>query len=133
MPRRRGALRLRMTTMPEQREPRPLSPSLVDRMHPEWGQEMHCPWCKMECVHFEEPSYQECDDYSAWAGRGRALRIPMHCECGCAWTLRLGFHKGTTYVLAEDWHVAEWVADFQAEQAAQLEEMQREAEEGPDA
>jgi hypothetical protein len=61
-----------------------------------------CPVCKDEYVHFSEPTVTESDDYTAWEGRGDALRIPMWCEQGHTWTVRYGFHKGFTFCKVEN-------------------------------
>jgi hypothetical protein len=38
------------------------------------------------------------DDYSAgWGGRGPVLVVPMVGNCGHAWALCFGFHKGETF------------------------------------
>lgn len=66
-----------------------------------WGLHIHCPVCQFEYVHFEPATFQSSDDYSAWGGRGGALRIPMWCENGHSWVLRFGAHKGYTYMAFE--------------------------------
>lgn len=68
----------------------------------EWGQVIICPKCGSNYVHFEEPISIFTDDYKAWDGRGAAIKIPMWCEEDHQWTLRIGFHKGHTYIKNED-------------------------------
>ena len=55
---------------------------------------LECPVCGMKYTHFGDSEVQESDDYEAWEGRGKALRIPFYCENSHAFTLGLGFHKG---------------------------------------
>lgn len=68
----------------------------------EWGAQVLCPACGYDYVHFEPAVTVESDDYSAWEGRGSAIRIKMRCENGHYWTLRFGFHKGNSYCVAEN-------------------------------
>jgi hypothetical protein len=87
---------------------------------PEDGNLMECPFCGFDYVHFSAPEHKESDDYSAWKGRGGAIRIPMWCEGGHAWDLRFGFHKGNTLLAIENgrdtgcsdlsWWLAGWDA-----------------------
>lgn len=67
-----------------------------------WGDQVNCPKCGFEYVHFIEPVFIKTDSYSAWAGRGSAVRIPMYCENGHSWEVRYGFHKGCTFVGIEN-------------------------------
>lgn len=69
---------------------------------PEWGQQLKCPVCGYEFVHFETPSIKHSDNYDAWEGRGDAIRIPMWCEGGHKWDLRVGFHKGQSFMDVEN-------------------------------
>ena len=62
---------------------------------------MVCPVCGFEYVHLEEVVLKKSDDYTAWEGRGDALRIPVWCENGHRWILRFGFHKGTVHFMIE--------------------------------
>ncbi len=67
-----------------------------------FGDKILCPKCPQEYVHTAgEVVKLKSDDYSAWDGRGSALRIPMECESGHKWYIRLGFHKGETYIANE--------------------------------
>lgn len=68
----------------------------------EWGIKVNCPVCGWDYVHFRDPMIIESDDYTAWSGRGSAIRIPMYCEDGCKWELRIGFHKGNSYLAIEN-------------------------------
>lgn len=72
--------------------------------------QLHCPVCRFEYVHFDAPALTESDSYTAWEGRGNALRVGMWCESGHAWTLRFGFHKGGTFFAFEN--VTSPVEDF---------------------
>ena len=65
---------------------------------PGYGLEVLCPVCHDCYVHFGEPSHRNSDSYSAWAGRGAAIRLSMWCESGHTWELRLGFHKGQSFI-----------------------------------
>ncbi len=67
-----------------------------------FGLMVKCPVCGFDYVHIHKPSYQESDDYTAWLGRGNAVRVPMWCESGHTWELRLGFHKGQTFIAYEN-------------------------------
>ena len=67
-----------------------------------WGDQLKCPECGFEYVHFLEPVIKKTDNYDAWDGRGSAIRIPMYCESGHAWEVRYGFHKGYTFVKIEN-------------------------------
>jgi hypothetical protein len=69
---------------------------------PDWGVQAHCPICGDNYVHIGDAETRHCDDYSAWQGRGAAIRIAMSCEQGHEWTLRLGFHKGGTFIAIEN-------------------------------
>jgi hypothetical protein len=64
---------------------------------------VNCPYCRGEedYVHFGKVREQQSDDYTAWEGRGDAIRIPMYCEDGHEWTLLFGFHKGFTFTRIE--------------------------------
>jgi len=70
----------------------------------DWGKQIVCPICGFEYVHFLAAETDYGDDVmgSAWQGRGMAVKVPMWCECGHSWTLRLGFHKGQTFVAIEN-------------------------------
>ena len=63
------------------------------------GFRMECPLCGDTYVHFAgEATFTPSDDYTAWAGRGSAARIPMYCEAESdRWTCVFGFHKGEMY------------------------------------
>lgn len=63
----------------------------------EWGEEMECPACGFNYVHLGN-SPEEGD----WDGRGGAIRVPFWGECGHAWDLRFGFHKGNMYAAIEN-------------------------------
>ena len=64
-----------------------------------------CPKCGSEYNHIGKPILRESNDErgSAWEGNGDAIVIPMECEQGCSWKLIIGFHKGNTYLVYEDW------------------------------
>jgi hypothetical protein len=64
----------------------------------DWGRMLHCPVCLFGYVHIGNVVKIDCDDYSAWAGRGGAVRINLWCENMHYWTVRLGFHKGNTFI-----------------------------------
>lgn len=70
----------------------------------EWGDMLACPICKDHYVHFEKPKYIFSRDEwrGAWDGRGNAIKIKLNCENGHEWVLRLGHHKGQTYLNVED-------------------------------
>lgn len=61
-----------------------------------------CPRCGFDHVHLDAPTLQPSDDYSAWTGRGCAIRIPCRCEGGCEFNILLGFHKGQSFIGVED-------------------------------
>lgn len=63
-----------------------------------WGVHLRCPVCNDEYVHFGSPELKESDNYTAWKGRGNAICIPMYCESGHAWSFRIGFHKGFSFM-----------------------------------
>lgn len=74
----------------------------------DWGLQLECPFCISQGktdiehhIHFNSPRLRESDNYSAWHGRGAALRIPLYCEEGHSWYLRFGHHKGQTYIATE--------------------------------
>lgn len=69
----------------------------------EWGEMMSCPECGNQNVHFLSCGLVKGNDhYDAWDGRGNAIRIKMWAECGHYWILRLGEHKGYTFMNNED-------------------------------
>jgi len=70
----------------------------------DWGKQVVCPMCGFDYVHFLPAETDHGNDVagSAWHGRGMAIRIPMWCEMGHTWTLRLGFHKGYTFAAIEN-------------------------------
>lgn len=68
----------------------------------DWGLAMPCPVCGFEMIHLNEPSLIDSDDYTAWQGRGGAIRIPMWCENGCHAVIRFGMHKGGVWFSVED-------------------------------
>jgi hypothetical protein len=56
-----------------------------------------CPCCGFEYVDFGSPDFISRGDYqNEWHGRGQLLVIPFQGECGGAWDLCFGFHKGNT-------------------------------------
>lgn len=63
----------------------------------DFGDILVCPKCGSENVHFDRPEYNEFE-YESWEGRGNALRIPMYCESEHRWIVRLGHHKGTSFI-----------------------------------
>ncbi len=69
-----------------------------------WGDMLACPKCKDHYVHFRRPRYIKSGDVSgvAWEGRGDAIKLELYCEQGHDWTIRLGHHKGQTYLKVED-------------------------------
>lgn len=72
---------------------------------PEFGNNIMCPVCDTEYVHFNEPEYRKgADSYEAWDGRGDAIYIPMWCEEGHAWNMRIGFHKGMSFIKTVEHH-----------------------------
>lgn len=61
---------------------------------------LRCPCCGSEWQHVETPR-EICSDDSyraGWGGRGDLLIIPISGECGSAYELCFGFHKGETSV-----------------------------------
>lgn len=62
-------------------------------------QNLKCPVCGLEFVHFDRPLYVEGhDNYEAdWEGKGDLIVIPMWCENGHLWEMCFGFHKGNTH------------------------------------
>jgi hypothetical protein len=62
-------------------------------------QQVLCPICNFEYVHFEPPSYYNSQDRGyAWSGRGDAIRIPCWCENGHQFWIVIGFHKGYSFI-----------------------------------
>ncbi len=62
-----------------------------------------CPRCGSPNQHVKEPIRQLSgrDEYQAgWMGRGNLVTVPFWGECGSAWELCLGFHKGQTGIFA---------------------------------
>lgn len=79
-----------------------------DNFWPEAGEQLTCPICNFNYVHFNEPKFIDGkDDYKAWQGRGQAIRIDFWCESGHKWTLRIGFHKGQSYLKIEESNICE--------------------------
>ena len=73
---------------------------------PEWGEQLCCPVCDSEWVHFNRPALESGEDaYKAWEGRGNALRVTLWCESGHFWEMRFGFHKGRTYLGMKEVHI----------------------------
>lgn len=67
------------------------------------GFQIKCPVCRFEYVHFADAQNVDGEDSGkAWRGRGDAIKIPMYCESGHHWTLRIGFHKGWSFMGIED-------------------------------
>jgi hypothetical protein len=67
----------------------------------DWGFSIVCPVddCTCQYVHIGHVyNVHGKDNYQAWQGRGDAAVIPMYCEEGHQWLLRLGEHKGYTYI-----------------------------------
>ena len=61
-----------------------------------------CPVCRESYVHVEDAYTVEGHDANkAWDGRGDCVRVPLWGECGHAWELCFGFHKGETFVFTE--------------------------------
>ncbi len=69
---------------------------------PDGKQELRCPVCQDAYQRTGSPfTIHGMDDYKAgWGGRGDLLIIPVEGECGHAWELCLGFHKGMTVAFA---------------------------------
>lgn len=67
-----------------------------------WGLSMCCPICSDDYVHITSLQEHASDEYSAWEGRGSAVRVHMSCEAhNHHWVLRFGFHKGNTFFAIE--------------------------------
>jgi len=71
---------------------------LEDSFRDDLGAQLYCPICGDAYVHFGTPDLRTSDEYTAWKGRGDALYLPMSCESGHAWMLRIGFHKGKSFL-----------------------------------
>ena len=74
-----------------------------------WGQVLICPVCGPadqldvgRCVHVAGSPVAaaglDATGASAWDGRGDVVAVPLYCENGHAWTLCLGFHKGSLHL-----------------------------------
>lgn len=64
--------------------------------------EARCPVCDFNYTAAGVPYVEDGNDnYEAsWGGRGHLTAIPFEGECGHAWELCFGFHKGNTYIFA---------------------------------
>lgn len=63
------------------------------------GNRLYCPECSSEYVHVTGAStFTVTDDGDAWEGRGSLESIPMECEGGHAFSIRIGFHKGQSFM-----------------------------------
>lgn len=61
--------------------------------------EIKCPFCGYNYQHFCTPIMNDEDgDYQAWRGKGDLISILFKGECGHNWELRIGFHKGDSYI-----------------------------------
>lgn len=67
-----------------------------------YGAQVMCPICHSEYVYISGVTKQDSDDYTAWEGRGFAVRLRMSCEGGHEWDMRFGFHKGMTFFNIEN-------------------------------
>jgi hypothetical protein len=75
-----------------------------------WGVNLGCPMCGDSYTHFGKPDYRDVE-FKSWYGRGDSIRIPMWCEVGGhEWVLRLGHHKGNSFLGFED--IKEQCLDF---------------------
>jgi len=66
-----------------------------------------CPHCGDSNVHFDGPPYNEdghdCGDAPHGLGnRGDTVVVPLIGECGHAWNMVLGFHKGSMLLACRD-------------------------------
>ncbi len=106
------------------------------------GDGIKCPQCGFEYVHFHAPTLIDGkDNYAAWSGRGDLIVVPFWGECGHAWELCFGFHKGNTngfvrlcpeeaeeeeefdydtYLQSPEWHDKAEVAKRDARQRCQV-------------
>lgn len=62
---------------------------------------MVCPVCLEEYSHGKEGYTLSSDQYKAWAGRGSCTIFPFEGECGHAWNVCIGYHKGQNYLFID--------------------------------
>lgn len=67
-----------------------------------YGAQVMCPICHSEYAHIGEITQQDSDNYTAWEGRGFAVRLRMYCQGGHEWDMRFGYHKGLTFFNIEN-------------------------------
>ena len=60
-----------------------------------------CPICRYDYVHMSDPITLSSDSYTAWHGRGDAIKIPFDGECGHRFALCFGYHKGQVFAFWE--------------------------------
>ena len=67
----------------------------------EWGMKLECPieGCGFDYVHIEHPYLVKGKDAgNAWTGRGDAMFLSCYCEENHRFLLRIGEHKGQTFM-----------------------------------
>ena len=68
----------------------------------DWDAQIACPVCGFEYVHFNpEVVTTQSDDYVPGPNRGGQIVIGFWCENDHRFLWRIGFHKGNTYIRAE--------------------------------
>lgn len=87
-----------MKTMPTMRSTRRLADCI--NSDPYDADNLLCPVCSFEYVHFGTPETVSSDNYpeEGIGYRGSVVRIPMNCENGHNWFFVVQFHKGQTLI-----------------------------------
>ena len=66
-----------------------------------FGDIIKCPICNFDYSHIQEIKILNSDEYKAWPGRGSCIVIPFEGECGHAWNICIGFHKGQNFAFID--------------------------------
>jgi hypothetical protein len=62
---------------------------------------LKCPACGFNYNHILKAEEIDGEDsYRAWMGRGDMIMVKFSGECGHEWSLRIGFHKGESFIYA---------------------------------
>jgi len=74
----------------------------LGKYHAPFSNKLVCPICKDDHIHFVGfPVKEDSDSYQAWEGRGDVVKVPLFCENGHYFSLKLGFHKGNIFISYE--------------------------------
>ena len=85
--------------VPQMAPRRKASPAVLALSWGEQADQLCCPHCGDEYVHFDPSVEHVTDGYTCPTDeRGSWIDIPMWCESGHHWNIVIAFHKGFTFL-----------------------------------